>query len=138
MDANLNRWLFLCFVLFVALPLIVTLVFWQQVSAWYIVESYASALQRDLGFKAEQRTHRVFGENTFFITSVAPNGTFARVGIQAGDAPFGYEHGAAAGFYMDLERGRGSTVKLQFLRAPEREGFPVQLEFTVPVPQRGP
>jgi hypothetical protein len=136
-DPNLKRWLFLCFVLFLALPLIITLVFWQQASAWYTVESYAPALQRDLGFKAEQRTHPVFGENTFLITSVAPNGTFAKAGIQSGDAPFRYEHGAAAGFYTDLERGRGSSVMLQFLRPPKREGFPVRLEFTIAVPRRG-
>jgi hypothetical protein len=136
-DAQLKRWLYIVFVLFIALPLIIALVFWQQVSAWYVVDKYAPSLQRDLGFTVDQRAHPIFGENTFFITSVVPNGVFQRAGIQGGDAPYGYKHGAAVGFYMDLERNRGSSVTLKFLRPPHNEGFPTHLEFTVVVPRRG-
>jgi hypothetical protein len=112
------QWLFLAAALVIVLPGVLVAAFQQDVDLWLMRRFEFPALQASYGFTAaliSQRSADGCSYETFTITSVAPDGPFARAGIRAGDTPTRYVHGAERGFLYDLmwaRRGRSVSLAL--------------------------
>jgi hypothetical protein len=91
-------------ILFVILPLTVSLAFRDRISDAHLREIVGPKLQREFGFEAG--IEPVFEAkqflDVFVIQSVNPTGILGKAGFRAGDIPMGYKHGFETGFYQDL------------------------------------
>jgi hypothetical protein len=115
------QWLYLAAALLIVLPCVLAVAFEQDVDLWLMRRFEFPALQASYGFTAapiSQRSADGCSYTVFTITAVAPNGPFARAGIQPGDAPTRYVHGAERGFLYDLMWARrGHSISLALISA---------------------
>jgi hypothetical protein len=99
-----RQYVILAVILFVILPLTVSLAFRDRIYDAYVRELVAPKLQREFGFKAgiEPIVDAKESLNVFVIQSVNPTGILGKAGFRSGDIPIGYKHGFETGFYHDL------------------------------------
>ena len=140
-QATLQQWWYLAFVILIALPLVLSLVFSREIYNWYLREFVEPELEEALGFRGgeidfpgrDDRTYR-----TYAVIAVRPGGMFEIAGVRPGDVPFGYVHGTRSGFIGHLNSYRGATLTFRVInREQARDRDWEERLITVKVPADG-
>lgn len=137
---TLGQWWFITFTVLVSLPIVLGFVFLSNIYVWYLEQFVEPGLERDLGFHGGEITIRQGTKSYrwYGVVSVVPGGPFARAGVQSGDLPVGYAHGARSGFITDLHQARGGSVVRPFVnRVSVEAGKWQEKRLTIVVPAKG-
>jgi hypothetical protein len=133
-------WWYFAFLALIVLPTTIVLGSWPAPHHWYLRYFVEPELEEVLGFEAEDVELRgTRGQfSAFAIVALDRSGILGAAGVQAGDIPYGYHHGARSGFIWKLHSHRGRAVRLRFVRgADARNDRWEPYEVTVSVPLAG-
>jgi hypothetical protein len=101
-----RHWSYLAAILFLVLPLVLSIVFEREIYRWYLRREVVPKLEAQLGFSSGAIPVRgdwaQTGSEMFGIVRVVPSGAFAASGFQAGDIPVGNVDGFLEGFVSDI------------------------------------
>ena len=137
LELRTSSWWYIAGALAVLLYVVVCVAYFYPLQAWYVRNTIAPQIERDLGFEARSvQTNPRFTERTLVITSVAPTGPSVRAGLRVGDRPFDFHGHSEISFYENLEHSRGSTALVRVSRLDPNADIPRLLEVRVFVPKR--